>query len=121
MGSEANNLKDIQLKTSAIKGVRLFRNNVGAAKMANGDFLYYGVCNPGGSDLIGWTQVEVTQEMVGKKVAVFTAIEVKSDTGTAKDAQKNFIRVVKESGGFGMDEARDAKTVLELLTGPIGV
>ena len=35
----------------------------------------------GASDLIGFTTVEITPEMVGQKAAIFTAIEVKRETG----------------------------------------
>jgi hypothetical protein len=88
---------------------RLFRNNCGLAKFPNGSTVKYGVCNPGGSDLIGWTSVVVTPEMVGRNVAVFTAIEVKDVRGRASDPQKNFIKVVREAGGF----AGIAKSVAE--------
>jgi hypothetical protein len=39
------------------------------------DVLKYGLCL-GSSDLIGWTIREITPDMVEKKVAVFTAIQV---------------------------------------------
>lgn len=81
-------------------GVRVFRNNVGALKDQEGRLVRYGVANPGGSDLIGWRSVTVTPEMVGRKVAVFLAIEVKAERGRATDAQVNFINRVKADGGL---------------------
>ena len=60
----------------------------------------YGVCNPGGSDLIGWTPVAITPDMVGQTVAVFTAVEVKNATGRPSEAQLNFIAQVLKAGGF---------------------
>jgi hypothetical protein len=60
----------------------------------------YGVCNPGGSDLIGWTPVCITPDMVGKTVAVFTAVEVKTPTGKPTEHQLNFITQVLRAGGF---------------------
>ena len=62
----------------------------------------YGLCN-GSSDLIGWTPVTITEDMVGKKIAVFTAIEVKLNKNgkyKATDLQKAFISAVKSAGGF---------------------
>jgi hypothetical protein len=35
---------------------------------------------PGMSDLIGWTKIQVTPDMVGKEIAMFTAVEVKTES-----------------------------------------
>lgn len=108
-------LNAILLKLSRA-GKRLFRNNIGVAwysgkpakRMANGDVLLidavrvaYGVGGEGGSDLIGWDSITVTPEMVGQKLAVFTAIEVKAPGGRVSDEQKNFIEQVNRAGGRG--------------------
>ena len=61
----------------------------------------YGVANPGGSDLIGWVTVVVDQSMVGKKVAVFTAIEVKTPGVATTPEQAAFVKAVRASGGVG--------------------
>lgn len=81
-------------------GSVMFRNNSGAYQTPDGRWIKYGVCNPGGSDLIGWTSVVVTPDMVGQRVAVFTAAEVKTSRGKATDAQINFIEQVRKAGGF---------------------
>lgn len=75
------------------------RNNIGSARDATGRYIKYGVFGVGGSDCIGWTTVEITPEMVGTKVAIFTAIEVKTETGRVRPEQINFIDIVKKSGG----------------------
>ncbi len=93
-------------------GARLFRNNTGMAwqgiikKQANGSILLmsprpvnFGLCE-GSSDLIGWTPYEIQPEDVGKKVAIFTAIEVKTKSVTSTKEQKNFIARVKADGGI---------------------
>ncbi len=93
-------------------GARLFRNNTGMAwqgiikKQANGSILLmsprpvnFGLCE-GSSDLIGWTPYEIQPEDVGKKVAIFTAIEVKTKSVTSTKEQKNFIARVKSDGGI---------------------
>jgi hypothetical protein len=38
--------------------------------------------------------------MVGQKIAVFTAIEVKTPTGKVSEVQENFISLVKKHGGI---------------------
>ena len=52
------------------------------------------------SDLIGYTSIEITPEMVGKKIAVFTATEVKDGNNVADENQENFIEEVKRYGGI---------------------
>lgn len=55
----------------------------------------------GASDLQGWTSVTITPEMVGCKVAVYTAIECKeSGGGRRSDAQENFIMQLRAAGGI---------------------
>ena len=58
-----------------------------------------GLLVPGSSDLIGFTPVVITQEMVGTTVAVFTAIEAKAETKASPD-QKNFMNFVRQNGGL---------------------
>ena len=97
-------------------GARLFRNNTGMAwageklqgptgaarlvTLKNARPLHAGLCK-GSSDLIGWTPVEITESMVGKKLAVFTALEVKSPRGRTSEEQERFINEVTRAGGIG--------------------
>lgn len=60
----------------------------------------------GSGDLIGWKSVTVTPEMVGKKIAVITSVEIKSARGRLSDEQKNWIAQVTAAGGI----ARMVKT-----------
>ena len=90
--------KQIQVALSSHMA-RLFRNNVGVLQDKNGTYVKYGLCT-GSSDLIGFTMREVRQEDVGKRWAVFTALEVKTPTGRATKEQINFISAVKNSGGI---------------------
>lgn len=94
--------------------VRLWRNNTGALKDQRGRLVRYGLCK-GSSDLIGYRTIEVTSDMVGTKLAVFTAIEVK-DKGRATDDQLRFIDLVVAAGGFGgvANSIDDAKAILKL-------
>lgn len=81
------------------EGGRLFRNNCGTLLDVNGRPVKFGVANPGGSDLIGWRSVIVTPEMVGKKIAIFTAREVKIGRTKVTTNQQAFIDAVNAAGG----------------------
>ncbi len=98
-------------------GSRLFRNNIGIAHYPDAK-VKYGL-RPGSGDLIGWTPVKITAEMVGSTVAVFTSIEVKrpeSRTSVARAlAQANWAEQVRLAGGLS-GEARspeDAEKIWE--------
>ena len=94
--------------------LRLFNNPVGEAWMgktisqANGQIVLryprrvrFGLV-PGSSDLIGFRTVIITPDMIGQRIAQFVAIETKGPTGRATKDQKNFLRVVDESGGIAV-------------------
>jgi hypothetical protein len=97
--SEALIQQQVRLALSQ-EGAVTFRNNVGAYMDDNARLVRYGVCNPGGSDLIGWKPVTITQDMVGKKLAVFLAVEIKGPKGRVTEDQANFMRAVLNAGGI---------------------
>ena len=78
--------------------VRLFRNNTGALLDMQGRLVKFGLCK-GSSDLIGFRSITITPDMVGQKIAVFSAIEVK-DKGKVTVDQKNFINIINNAGGY---------------------
>lgn len=96
------------------RGGLAWRNNVGAAVDHSGNHVRYGLANISkkmnkklkSSDVIGVTTVVITPDMVGKKVGIITAIEVKkegwerSPTNEREEAQENFHNIVKEAGGI---------------------
>jgi hypothetical protein len=55
---------------------------------------------PGSGDRIGYTEVLVTLDMVGRPVAVFTSIEEKTEGDNLKKNQKNWHNRVLEAGGI---------------------
>lgn len=95
---------------------RLFRNNRGAARARDGSLVKYGVA-PGGSDLIGWRVLTVTPDMIGDRVAVFVAIEVKGPAGRPSENQRNFIDQVKAAGGLA-GVAKSTSDALKILDDP---
>lgn len=72
-----------------------------------------GLCN-GSSDLIGITQIEITPDMVGRKIGIFTAIETKTLKGKASIEQDRFINRVRELGGIA-GIARNEEEALKLI------
>jgi hypothetical protein len=80
-------------------GCRLWRNNTGAIKDQTGRLVRFGLCT-GSSDLIGILPITITPEMIGKRIGVFVALEVKTPKGKPTEEQINFIQRVRELGGF---------------------
>jgi hypothetical protein len=58
----------------------------------------------GASDLNGWTTITMTPEwaerLMGRKIAVYTVIEVKDLKGVAKKHQKTFVERIRFYGGI---------------------
>jgi hypothetical protein len=98
---------------------RLFRNNTGTLKDANGRPVQFGLCK-GSADLIGWKRVTVTEDMVGSTVAVFLSIEVKTATGRLRPEQQQWLDAVQSAGGIA-GVARSVGDAERLLTVADGV
>jgi hypothetical protein len=58
-----------------------------------------GLCK-GSSDAIGWKPITVTHAMVGRKIAVFVALEAKSANGKPSSEQINFLNRAREAGAL---------------------
>ena len=95
--------------------VRLWRNNTGALVDQQGRFVRFGLCK-GSSDLIGLRSLEITPEMVGKRLAQFVALEVKTESGTVSTEQRAFLQLVQQLGGLGAvcRSIAQAQAVLDL-------
>jgi hypothetical protein len=59
----------------------------------------YGLC-PGSADYIGWTSIEITPDMVGKKIAVFTSCEIKTENDRLSKEQRTWNKIVRKDGGI---------------------
>lgn len=110
--SEQITQKLIRLESSKINA-NMFRNNSGVLPNANGVPVRYGLANDSkklnkyykSSDLIGITPIIITQQLVGKVLGIFTAIEVKKgnwkySNNEREEAQWRFINLIKSKGGF---------------------
>ena len=99
-GLSENEVKSQVVDALEKSGATIYRNNIGCAKMGK-RFIRYGVGGSGGSDLIGFVPVTVTPDMVGKRLAVFLAVETKREKGGAKtEAQEAFIENIRAFGGL---------------------
>ena len=92
---EGELIRRIMLQASE-QGARLWRNNCGMLQDKDGRWIKYGVCNPGGSDLIGFTP----RIIAGEQVAVFTAIEAKTGRLKPTHEQDSFLLAVERAGGI---------------------
>lgn len=100
--TEADIMREIQLAATKL-GARLHRNNCGQAVTQNGYVIRFGVGNPGGSDLIGWTSA-------GR----FLAIEVKRPGKNPTKEQRDFLDAVTLAGGIA-GVARSVEDAMEII------
>lgn len=109
--SEAAAQNVVRLEASK-KGLRLWRNNVGAAIDSRGNSVRFGLCNDSprmnkvikSADLIGIRPVMIEMHHVGHIIGQFVAREIKRPgwqfSGTAHEkAQLTFLELVTAMGG----------------------
>ncbi|SAK98508.1 hypothetical protein AWB80_07539 [Caballeronia pedi] len=134
---ENNVLRAVWLAVASLR-TTLFRINTGRAYVSGGGEPYrladgsvvvpnarpiaLGFADPTGtpvegtSDLVGWTEIVITPQMVGRTVAVFTAIETKeSGGGKKRKGQIRFVDRVQKAGGIAGFAPSDAaaKAIVE--------
>ena len=110
--SEQRIQQEIRLACSR-GAVRLMRNNTGVLRDYHGRPVSFGLAK-GSADLIGWTTREITADMVGATIAVFTSIEVKTATGRLRPEQKQWLDAVQAAGGIA-GVARSVEDAEQLL------
>lgn len=109
--SEAAVSNNIRMEAGA-KGVRLFRNNVGATYDEAGNFIRYGLANESpevnkvikSADLIGIRPVQIAPHMVGHTIGQFVSREAKAGTwrysNTEREqAQLRWAQLITSLGG----------------------
>ena len=79
--------------------------------------LKYGITGAG--DRLGWTEAEITPDMIGKKIGIFTSIEDKSSTDRIGLEQIIFLLNVRLGGGIAEVYKEGVKLSLdEILSMP---
>jgi hypothetical protein len=92
--------QQIRLALGTQSDAKLFRNQVGSLPdPRTGRLVTFGLAR-GSADLIGWRSIVVTPDMVGRRIAVFTSIEVKTPTGRIRPEQQAWLGVVQGAGGI---------------------
>ena len=141
MSAEAQIQQAVLLKCST-GPARLFRNNVGTGwagpatritaanrftigqTLQPGDVvvrqgrpLHAGLC-VGSGDLIGYSSVTITPDMVGQRVAVFASVEVKAPKGRVSPEQAAFAQHIQQAGGLAgiARSVSDAEAILRTLS-----
>jgi hypothetical protein len=110
--TEAQVQQEIRLAASK-HGLLMFRNNVGACQDQHGRLIRYGLANDSAQlnkvvksgDLIGITPVIITPDMIGRRVGIFTSLEIKSEgwhyAGMGREiAQQKWIEIIRTWGGY---------------------
>lgn len=111
MPSEQHIQQSIRLACSGPGSpARLWRNNVGRLLDQQGRPVTFGLC-PGSADLVGFRTVTVTPDMVGQRIAVFAAVEVKAERGRLTAQQSAWLEHISAAGGLAgvarsVDDAR---------------
>lgn len=107
---------EIRLALGMDRSVVAWRNNSGVLLDRNGKPVRFGVGHPGGSDLICMKKVVITPEHVGRTLAVFAALEVKTPTGKPTPEQQHFLNFVTGFGGIAgvVRSPDDARRLLEV-------
>ncbi len=102
MVKEHDILQAVRLEASRL-GALTWRNNQGAYKDAKGYYIKYGVCNPGGSDLVGIYK------------GLFLGLEIKQPGKQPTDAQLNFIETINKHGGIAcvISDPEQLKNILK--------
>jgi ribosomal protein S19 len=95
-----------------MKHALMFRNNNGMGYVGGREIkgykgffvvnprkIKYGLF-PGSSDMIGLVPIIITQEMVGKQIAQFASIEIKTEHDKLSEKQLRWNRMVLRTGGL---------------------
>ncbi len=107
--AKSENLIQKEIKSALCKDkTRVFRNNVG---MING--IQFGLCK-GSADLIGWKTVTITEDMIGKEIAQFVSVEVKTPNGRVGKYQNLWLEAVQKAGGLAIIARSKEQAVSDL-------
>ena len=97
MGNKATNLTNAVMLDISSLGCVVWKNPRGFDKERK---VTYGTGPNGAADLIGYRRVLITDDMVGKTLAQFMAVEIKAGGDRKKENQADYISTVNSHGGI---------------------
>ena len=105
-------------------GVKLmFTPATGYLELKNARPFHAGLVK-GSSDYIGWHEKVITPEMVGRKVALIVALEVKREGGgRVSTDQERFIKAVQNAGGIAgaVTSVAEASALIDTLSNGVAI
>ena len=106
--------QNIRLALGQIHSLRLFRNQVGQLPdPRTGRPVQFGLAK-GSSDLIGFKTIKITPDMVGKEIAQFVSLDIKTERSKLSTLLHNWLQKVKSSGGI-VGVARSIQDALKIV------
>ena len=97
MSKETDLQKKLAVQFTPYGRLWVFDNGMGYHKIGDNYYPFkYGM--KGFPDLAGFTMREITEDMVGQRLPIFTAIEVKLPGKYPSEEQKAFIEMAKANG-----------------------
>ena len=119
-------MRKIMLELGKIPAIRIFRNHVGVGYhgqvvervgstivLKNARTVTFGLAKRS-PDLIGWRELTITPDMVGKKLAQFIGCEVKDEHGKLSIEQSDFIALINSFGGCAFSAKSPAEAVQKI-------
>ena len=70
----------------------------GGLLLKNPRVIKAGLFQAGGEDLVGYTITEITPEMVGEKIPIFTTCEIKTPNDGIRPKQRNWLNIHRNDG-----------------------
>lgn len=115
--SEIDTQNLIRIAVSQTLSAVALRNNTGLFLTLDGRRKVFAGLGKGTADLIGLVEHTIRPDDIGRKVGIFLAIEVKTDTGRGSDEQKLFLASVVKRGGIAgiCRSPDDARSLVENL------
>lgn len=99
-----SNIEKLCRLAAAKLGLVLWRNQRGKTQDMRGQWISYGLGPDGASDEIGFYSTVITPDMVGQRIAIFSAIEIKKPGAKTNPArlhnQISFIANIRKHGGI---------------------
>lgn len=108
-------VNDAVKEWACVRNGVLYRNRRGMVDLPNGGKMPIGLGPNGTGDLVGYIRVQITPEMVGRTLPIYTEIESKTETGRLADHQLARIEELRDADAISgcARNAEDAERLLQ--------